>query len=402
MNRQSSNRVVKRAYLISAFKSNSCDSSESGYDEAEDKLSESDGFSLSSCETCSYEEFSDSNCSNHDEKDCYLSSSETFYDESSKSSSSEEMSFGDELLLFFQTFNVSEKAMQFLLDACARHNVDAPRSLHALKKKEKNIHVSYEVEHFYNGNFSYIGIEESLKFAMGNCLIEYSHDSICEFEVIFNIDGLPLFKSSNISLWPILMKVDCLPRPLLVAVFVGNGKPNLDAFLEKFVNELKLFTKHGVICGGRLIKFKKILFACDAPAKSYICRVKGHNAKEACQYCDAVGEYTERRIVHSLQTSNRRSDENYASNTESNQCGVTPLLTVPNFGIYRSLVIDYQHAVCLGTVRKLFRLYFKDKARVSKDGIAALSDVIEQNAKHTPFEFKRRPRRINEELDHFR
>lgn len=41
----------------------------------------------------------------------------------------------------------------------------------------------------------------------------------------FNIDGLPLFKSSNVQIWPILCSVERF-QPFVVAVFCGNEKPN--------------------------------------------------------------------------------------------------------------------------------------------------------------------------------
>ena len=319
MSRQSKNRLVKRTYL-NAFlsdSSNSCESDDTAHDTCQrtyvgcesetndvmqiDGRSESDSIFTLFPRVSSFSKKSDDdpdssfiNSCSYDDSDVPLSCGDSFYNHDcldEPSSSSKEMSFSDELLLFFQIFNVSEKGMQYLLDVCARHGIDAPRSVYTLKKKQPKL--SHEMQYFPNGQFSFIGIKESLIFAFEKCLIDFPRDTISEFEVIFNIDGLPLYNSSNISLWPILMKVDCISRPLPVAVFVGIGKPNLDLFLEKFVDELKVFTTEGVSCGGGQIKFKKILFACDAPAKSYICRIKGHNAKEACQYCNAIGEYTD-------------------------------------------------------------------------------------------------------------
>ena len=42
---------------------------------------------------------------------------------------------------------------------------------------------------------------------------------------LINTDGNPMFKSSNVELWPILCMFGWL-HPFLVAVFSGEKKPN--------------------------------------------------------------------------------------------------------------------------------------------------------------------------------
>ncbi|CAH2096791.1 unnamed protein product [Euphydryas editha] len=63
-----------------------------------------------------------------------------------------------------------------------------------------------------------------------------------EIKVSFNIDGLPLFKSTNTQLWPILglLKNNSNARPFVVALFCGRAKPSpLDVFLKQFIDELE-------------------------------------------------------------------------------------------------------------------------------------------------------------------
>jgi hypothetical protein len=52
------------------------------------------------------------------------------------------------------------------------------------------------------------------------------------------MDGMPLFKSSKIELWPILFKLkNCTyTRPLPIAIFCGIGKPDLLPFLEQLAD----------------------------------------------------------------------------------------------------------------------------------------------------------------------
>lgn len=64
------------------------------------------------------------------------------------------------------------------------------------------------------------------------------------------IDGLPIFKSSRQSLWPILGSLSDYPqiKPFLIGAYIGVQKPeNPNEFLSEFVNELKSLPHEGII-----------------------------------------------------------------------------------------------------------------------------------------------------------
>jgi hypothetical protein len=62
-----------------------------------------------------------------------------------------------------------------------------------------------------------------------------------------NVDGLPVFKSSNTQLWPILGRIQnenelflstAENKPLVIGVYQGKHKPtNVTEFLNDFVSE---------------------------------------------------------------------------------------------------------------------------------------------------------------------
>lgn len=61
----------------------------------------------------------------------------------------------------------------------------------------------------------------------------------------FNIDGLPIHKSTKQNFWPILCKISNYPKepPFIVALYCGPAKPPLNEFFEDFVvevNDLKI------------------------------------------------------------------------------------------------------------------------------------------------------------------
>ncbi len=66
-----------------------------------------------------------------------------------------------------------------------------------------------------------------------------------------NTDGVPAFKSSNTSIWPILCFVNEFPPSLrkkhmiLCGLWYGSGKPNANAFLRDFVSQLEKLSTTG-------------------------------------------------------------------------------------------------------------------------------------------------------------
>ncbi len=75
-----------------------------------------------------------------------------------------------------------------------------------------------------NGDFVYFGLTSVIKEKIkGGLTNDVSIQNLC-----FNIDGLPLHKSSNKQFWPILCKIDEAidQTPFPVAIFFGTSKPN--------------------------------------------------------------------------------------------------------------------------------------------------------------------------------
>lgn len=59
--------------------------------------------------------------------------------------------------------------------------------------------------------------------------------------LVFNIDGLPLFKSSLWQFWPILYKA--LGEVFNVALFYGKKPEPVQEFLHDFLREMENFLK---------------------------------------------------------------------------------------------------------------------------------------------------------------
>lgn len=87
-----------------------------------------------------------------------------------------------------------------------------------------------------NGDFCYFGLKNVLKSILSQIPENFRN----KLDISFNIDGLPLFNSSNLQFWPILGPVkNFRSNPFVIGIFCGRSKPQpLELFLEDFVDEL--------------------------------------------------------------------------------------------------------------------------------------------------------------------
>lgn len=199
------------------------------------------------------------------------------------------------------------------------------------------------------------------------------HDII----VNVNIDGLPLFKSSNISLWPILGLItnqrDSTPFP--IAIFSGKGKPiNCSEFLDDFLKEYLTLQQEGIIFNGQKFTLKIQGVICDAPARQYLKCIKAHNGYNSCERCEVKGEYFEGRMVFQSTENVLRTTENF--NTMSyplHQNGRSPFIDT-NIDCIKEFPLDYMHLVLLGTVKRLLS-FLKEGPRVCRISSQQITEI---------------------------
>ena len=99
----------------------------------------------------------------------------------------------------------------------------------------------------------------------------------------FNIDGLPLYKSSNDQVWPILCYVE-KEKVFTVSLFVGKSKPYpLEDFLDLFIQELTSLNENGIELNGQHRNIVTRAFICDSPARSFLKCVQNHTGYNACE-----------------------------------------------------------------------------------------------------------------------
>lgn len=140
------------------------------------------------------------------------------------------------------------------------------------------------------GEFYHFGIRKTLQDTVK---VELHKSRV--LELIVNIDGISPFKSSTVTVWPILIKVytedDKHYKPFTASVYAGNGKPKSSAnYLRKFALEIQDLMSNGVTIENQLYQVKIKYFCCDTPARAFLKCILGHTALLACERCRVVGQ----------------------------------------------------------------------------------------------------------------
>lgn len=242
-------------------------------------------------------------------------------------------------------------------------------------------------------------------------------------------DGVKIFQSSTVSIWPLCLVVNELPykqrtQPtniLLVGLWFGKGKPNPNLFLKPLKKTMESFQKNGhkfrLFDGSEVIvRGKVICGTCDLPAKAKFLQFHQYNGAFGCSRCldpggrVPVGRTTVQSYPFRENINNRNHDQtqNFAQealearkrNPKAHVQGVKgPTLLsqiVPD--IIRCTAIDIMHGVFSGVCKMLVTLWFSPSYSTMPWSLCHLSDVVDEKLKNikTPSFVQRAPRSLKE------
>ena len=73
----------------------------------------------------------------------------------------------------------------------------------------------------FNGEYTYFGVRNTIEK-----IVTTNNYTNRKTNLMINMDGLPLFKSSKLQLWPIFIKFSFF-KPVPVALYCGYKKPDM-------------------------------------------------------------------------------------------------------------------------------------------------------------------------------
>jgi len=258
------------------------------------------------------------------------------------------------------------------------------------------INLASQIKQCGSGEMIYIGIEKNLRRLSTQMKLPSN------LNLQFNIDGLPLFKSANSQLWPVLCStLEVEHRPFVVAAYYGTKKPeDINVYLEPLVEELNFLAIHDLTIDSQNTSIRVHSFVADSPARALILCVKSHSGYHSCTKCLVDGEYVRNRVVFPSTTHLSRNDASFrGKNDEDHHVGDTILSKVFHIDMIRSFPLDYMHLVCLGVTKKLIKLWIEGPPSAFKLNAAKINEISRQLIyfrRFVPTEFARRPRQLTE------
>ncbi|XP_065679433.1 uncharacterized protein LOC136071678 isoform X2 [Hydra vulgaris] len=243
------------------------------------------------------------------------------------------------------------------------------------------------------GSYVYLGIEYGIKRKL-----QKNPHNFNNIELLVNVDGLPLFKSTGTTIMPILCSFR-KSEVFIVSLFCGQSKPNsIEDFLNDFLIEYKDLHTNGLVFNSITYTLSIKLFICDAPARAFLKCIKSHTGYFSCERCTIKGSYNGRVVFHLVECPLRTDVDFAAMLYEKHQLQRTPLLDY-NISCVRSFSLDYMHLVCLGVIKRMLKFLIGDGPRAYRLSHLQISEIVNRltvlNGK-MPSEFSRQPRTVIE------
>ncbi|XP_076851814.1 uncharacterized protein LOC143508558 [Brachyhypopomus gauderio] len=233
-----------------------------------------------------------------------------------------------------------------------------------------------------------------------------------DISLIWNCDGIPVFKSSKYQIWPIQCQViELEPKErkaniCLPCLWFGEKKPNMLTFLKPFVDELLVLERDGIKWKDsanieHVSKVYALICSSDSVARPLLRNTKQFNGFYGCDFCYHVGggPYINKAPKPHLRNEAEHFHDAMAATPENPVMGVkgpSLLMKLKTFQMINGFVPEYQHCVCLGVTRQLAKLWFDSKHHDKEWYIGTKADNIDKEliAIKPPVEITRVPRSV--------
>jgi hypothetical protein len=240
-----------------------------------------------------------------------------------------------------------------------------------------------------------------------------------DLSLTWNTDGIPVFKSSNYSIWPLQAFVNELPpflrskNILLLGLWFGQ-KPIMNIFLRPFVEECRKLELHGFTFGNEILPRKvfSLLLSADSPARAIVRNVKQFNGQYGCDWCEFEGEtvpsnggppvrYYPHRTPVIMRTAKKQAAyalEATPKDPIKGVKGMTLADLLPTFDTVRGTTTDYMHSVCQGVVKLMVGLWVDSRHHGEEYYIGQKVKLVDERLQliSPPSEMHRSPRSLSQ------
>ena len=263
-------------------------------------------------------------------------------------------------------------------------------------------------------------------------------ESMNNLSLLWNVDGIPLFKSSKYSLWPMYFVINELPHRqrilkencILAGLWFGEAKPNMGIYLKTIVKELITLENPGIVISSPFVPLpflcKAILLAgsCDLPAKCLVLNSMQFNGNYGCNKCLQSGEtfYTSEQghghthvyLFNAMDPTGPKRNADLHEKDAREACqkdtvvngikGPSWLMKLQHHDIIAGTSIDYMHCTLLGVMKALLSLWFGTEHSRESYYIGKYVSLVDKRLKEIkpPSIISRKPRAISEHFKYYK
>ena len=242
------------------------------------------------------------------------------------------------------------------------------------------------------GEYFHYGIKE----ALFNILSYKTLDKNIIIDI--NIDGLPITKSTNRTLWPILGRLVKNPNipPFVIGVYHGTAKPeSINVYLNPFIQDYKKVNVEGFKYRNTHYTVTLRCVICDSPARSFCTSTKQHNGYFGCGKCFEEDIFVG-RMVYINGNAQLRTNINFRNRSQpEHHKGCSPFEEIA-IDMVKQFPLDYMHLVCLGVTKLIIILWLKYVPKLSASETQTLSNAFTELKKYIPLEFTQKTQSISE------
>ncbi|XP_060556799.1 uncharacterized protein LOC132717364 isoform X2 [Ruditapes philippinarum] len=247
-----------------------------------------------------------------------------------------------------------------------------------------------------------------------------------------NTDGVNLYSSSKVELWPVFMAINELSPELrfsrenllVLGLWQGKGKPPFKQFLAYICQEINILTQNGIQMEMEeklyVVYLRVLCVTMDLPAKAAVLNMTLYNGREACILCEETGVTVAQGRGHCRSYPYRTENELFPIRSHDSVIesmrnasaihrikgfkGLSGLACLQEFDLVNGIVPDYMHAVLLGIVKTILNKWFSP-TESGKDHFIGkeLKRVSEKLLKiKPPYFIERLPRDLEKNYAHLK
>lgn len=232
--------------------------------------------------------------------------------------------------------------------------------------------------------------------------------------IIFNTDGISPFKSSLLTVWPVLIALTNSPPRIrmnkdnlvTVAVWAGESKPNMHVLFEPLKVLLDSLQNDGVSIstqvGMKVFKFRPAFGLFDLVAKAPLLNMHQFNCVNGCPTCLHPGIWTTSRY-YLPESRTLRTNSSVMKAAEQAVQGGMVVDGIKGKSVLSGVVdlvndipIDYMHCILEGVTKWLLQKWFDSSNNGLPFYLRSQAKNVDANLllQRPPHEFSRAPRSL--------